>query len=70
METTTVRIKQAASALGLSITTLKRLEKRGLIKAGRDFSNQRRYGLTAIEQLRERMLRGELTATGDESRAG
>jgi DNA-binding transcriptional MerR regulator len=38
-----MRIGQTAQQLGISITTLKRLEKRGLIHPRKDRNGQRRY---------------------------
>jgi DNA-binding transcriptional MerR regulator len=38
-----MRIAQAAQLLGVSISTLKRLEKRGLILVRKDRNGQRRY---------------------------
>ena len=49
-----MRITQAAQLLGLSISTLKRLEKRGLIRVRKDRNGQRRYtdrGIQAIQAL-------------------
>jgi DNA-binding transcriptional MerR regulator len=47
-----MRIAQAAQLLGLSISTLKRLEKRGLIRVRKDRNGQRRYTDHDIEQIR------------------
>ena len=38
-----MRIKEAAKQLGISPTTLKRLERAGLIQAQRDWNGDRRY---------------------------
>ena len=38
-----MRITQAAQQVGISISTLKRLEKRGLIHPQKDRNGQRRY---------------------------
>ena len=38
-----MRIAQAAHQVGISPTTLKRLEKRGLIRPRKDRNGQRRY---------------------------
>ena len=47
-----MRIAQAAHQVGLSISPLKRLEKRGLIRVRKDRNGQRRYTDCDIEQLR------------------
>ena len=46
-----MRITQAAQQVGISISTLKRLEKRGLIRVWKDHNGQRRYTDRDIEQL-------------------
>jgi DNA-binding transcriptional MerR regulator len=47
-----MRIAQAAHQVGLSISTLKRLEKRGLIRVQKDCNGQRRYTESDIATLR------------------
>ena len=47
-----MRIAQAAHQVGLSPTTLKRLEKRGLIRVRKDRNGQRRYTDRDIETIR------------------
>ena len=49
-----MRIAQAAHQVGLSISTLKRLEQRGLIRVRKDRNGQRRYtdrDIQAIQAL-------------------
>jgi DNA-binding transcriptional MerR regulator len=49
-----MRITQAAQQVGVSISTLKRLEKRGLIRVRKDRNGQRRYtdrDIQAIQAL-------------------
>ena len=46
-----MRIAQAAHQVGISPTTLKRLEKRGLIRARKDRNGQRRYTDRDIEAI-------------------
>jgi DNA-binding transcriptional MerR regulator len=46
-----MRIAQAAHQVGLSISTLKRLEKRGLIHVRKDRNGQRRYTDRDIEAI-------------------
>ena len=48
-----MRIGDAARRVGISPTTLKRLEKRGLIRVRRDRSGQRRYTIDDIQRIRE-----------------
>jgi DNA-binding transcriptional MerR regulator len=47
-----MRIAQAAHQVGISPTTLKRLEKRGLIRVQRDCNGQRRYTDRDIATIR------------------
>ena len=47
-----MRIAQAAQQLGLSPSTLKRLEKRGLIHPRKDRNGQRRYTIDDIQRIR------------------
>jgi DNA-binding transcriptional MerR regulator len=46
-----MRITQAAQQVGLSISTLKRLEKRGLIHPRKDRNGQRRYTIDDIQEI-------------------
>ena len=46
-----MRITQAAHQVGLSISTLKRLEKRGLIRVRKDRNVQRRYTIDDIQAI-------------------
>ena len=46
-----MRITQAAHQVGLSISTLKRLEQRGLIRVQKDCNGQRRYTARDIEAI-------------------
>ena len=46
-----MRITQAARQAGLSISTLKRLEKRGLIHPRKDCNGQRRYTIDDIQRI-------------------
>ena len=46
-----MRIAQAGQLLGLSISTLKRLEQRGLIRVRKDRNGQRRYTIDDIEAI-------------------
>jgi DNA-binding transcriptional MerR regulator len=47
-----MRIARVAQLLGLSTSTLKRLEKRGLIRVRKDRNGQRRYTDRDIATLR------------------
>src|SRR5262245_23340417 len=46
-----MRIAQAAQQLGISATTLKRLEQRGLIRVRKDRNGQRRYTIDDIQAI-------------------
>jgi len=46
-----MRIAEAARQLGISPTTLKRLERQGLIQGQRDRNGQRRYTARDIEAI-------------------
>ena len=47
-----MRIAQAAKQLGISTTTLKRLERQGLIQVQRDWNGDRRYTERDIATIR------------------
>ena len=47
-----MRIAQAAQQVGISPTTLKQLEKRGLIHPRKDRNGQRRYTIDDIQRIR------------------
>ena len=47
-----MRIAQAAKQLGISPTTLKRLERQGLIQVQRDWNGDRRYTDSDIATIR------------------
>ena len=47
-----MRIARAAQQVGISPTTLKRLEKRGLIHPRKDRNGQRRYTIDDIQRIR------------------
>jgi len=47
-----MRIAQAAHQVGISPTTLKRLEQRGLIRVQKDCNGQRRYTDHDIQRIR------------------
>ena len=57
-----MRITQAAQQVGLSISTLKRLEKRGLIHPRKDRNGQRRYTIDDIQRIRELYYPGAVAA--------
>jgi DNA-binding transcriptional MerR regulator len=46
-----MRIAQAAQQVGISPSTLKRLEKRGLIHPRKDRNGQRRYTIDDIQAI-------------------
>ena len=46
-----MRIARVAQLLGLSTSTLKRLEKRGLIRVRKDRNGQRRYTIDDIQAI-------------------
>lgn len=47
-----MRITAAARALGISISTLKRLERQGVIQVQRDWNGDRRYTDSDIAAIR------------------
>jgi DNA-binding transcriptional MerR regulator len=57
-----MRIGDAARRVGISPTTLKRLEKRGLIRVPRDHSGQRRYTESDIATIRALYYPGTVAA--------
>lgn len=57
---------EAAKALGVSIDTLRRWDRRDKLKVSRDERNQRRVPITEVHRL---MLESELHQAGDDSAA-
>ena len=57
-----MRIGDAARRVGISPTTLKRLEKRGLIRVQKDRNGQRRYTIDDIQRIRELYYPGAVAA--------
>jgi len=57
-----MRIAQAAQQVGISATTLKRLERRGLIHVRKDRNGQRRYTIDDIQRIRELYYPGAVAA--------
>lgn len=53
-----MQVREAARVLGVHETTLRRWEKRGLLRAVRLPSGVRRFRPEDIEELRERMFSG------------
>ena len=47
-----MRIAEASRELGISTSTMKRLERKGIIRVQRDRNNQRRYSADDIAQIR------------------
>ena len=47
-----MRITQAAKQLNISTTTLKRLERQGLIQVQRDWNGDRRYSTEDVQRIR------------------
>ena len=47
-----MRITAAARALGISISTLKRLEHQGVIQVQRDWNGDRRYSAEDVQRIR------------------
>ena len=58
-----MRIGEAAQQVGISPTTLKRLEQRGLIRPRKDRNGQRRYTDRDIEEIQALYYPGAVAAT-------
>jgi excisionase family DNA binding protein len=48
-----LRVKEAADLLGVKPASIRQLDRRGILKAYRDWSGQRRFDATDIERLRD-----------------
>jgi DNA-binding transcriptional MerR regulator len=57
-----MRVAQATQRLGISPSTLKRLEKRGLIHPRKDRNGQRRYTIDDIQRIRALYYPGAVAA--------
>lgn len=55
-----LRITAASEILGVCPSSLRDLDKRGLLVAHRDWSGHRRYLESDVVEFREKMLRGEI----------
>jgi excisionase family DNA binding protein len=55
-----LRVKEAADRLGLKPVSVRELEKRGELRAVRDWAGHRRFRDDEIDAFRERLLSGEL----------
>jgi len=64
---TTVRISQAAQGVGMHASTLRRLEKLGLITPRRTWAGHRRFSETDLARLR--VLAGDAPETPPEDNA-
>ena len=51
-----MRIGVVAKILGVSCDTIRRLERRGLVKPGRDWAGHRRFSPNDLEQLRDMLF--------------
>jgi len=60
-----VRISEAAGKIGVHPSTLRNLEKRGLIRINRDWAGFRIFSENEIEQIRERIFPREKEPTGE-----
>ena len=63
-----MRVKQFASALGISPDTVKRLERRGLLVPARDWAGHRRFTEADLERVRTLLFqqRGDEDDHGDQ----
>jgi DNA-binding transcriptional MerR regulator len=64
-----MRIKQVAAALDTSVDTLKRLERRGLLKPVRDRAGHRRYTQQDVNIARSLLFPADVQMSGSPSRA-
>jgi len=54
-----LRVKEAAEILGLKCSSVRLLERRGILRAIRDWSDHRRFREDDVRRLKQRLLRGE-----------
>jgi len=55
-----LRVKEAAMLLGVKPASIRTLEKRGVIRAVRDWSGHRRFREEEVNAYREKLLNGEI----------
>lgn len=55
-----IRVKEAADLLGVKPASIRQLDRRGILKAYRDWSGQRRFDQIDIEQLRESFFKEKI----------
>ena len=67
-DTDLYRIAEAARLLGVHPDTLRNLERRGLMRARRDWAGARRYALGDLERLRALLFPAAATPLGTEPR--
>ena len=51
-----IRVTDAAETLGVSVDTIRRWEKKGLVRASRDSCNHRIFSLTELERVKNKYL--------------
>lgn len=56
-----LRVQEAANVLGVNASTIRQLERRGLLRAVRDWNGHRRFSQDEVENLSRRLLSGELS---------
>ena len=56
-----LRVKEAADILGVKPASVRQLERRGTLRAVRDWAGHRRFSQDEVEDLSQRLLAGELS---------
>ena len=65
-----LRVKEAAELMGVKPSSIRQLERRGLLQAIRDWSSHRRFTQSDVERVRAMLLSGELSPkSGGKQRA-
>ena len=63
-----LRVKEAATAMGVLPATLRDLDRRGILPAIRDWAGHRRFREDLVKDFKEKLLRGEMAPREQESR--
>lgn len=58
-----LRVKDAADLAGISPSAIRSLDRQHILPAVRDWAGHRRYSEDAVNEFREKLLRGDIQFT-------
>jgi excisionase family DNA binding protein len=65
-----LRVKEAADRLGLKPVSLRELDKKGKLRAVRDWAGHRRFRDDDVDAFREKLLSGEMGHAAEQPAGG